>query len=109
MILAITGSSRLPSSSQGRRKAQKFYPGWWQRPGHARAPGFDHRAGLARRILNEEFSVSSPRLWCLRASLIGWPGPVMNTVMLGGGGAGRGSSSPRSPEVPVKKGTTTQR
>ncbi len=38
-----------------------------------------------------------------------WPGPVMNTVMLGGGGAGRGSSSPRSPEVPVNKGTTTQR
>ncbi len=35
----------------------------------------------------------------------GWPGPVMNTVMLGGGGAGsrRGSSSPRSPEVPVKR------
>ena len=58
----------------GERKAlvgpKIFYPGWRQRPGHARAPGFDHRAGLARRILNEEFSVSSPRLWCLRASLI---------------------------------------
>jgi hypothetical protein len=87
--------------TQGRWKAQNNCPGWRQRPRHARAPGFDHRAGLARRILNEEFSVSSPRLWCLRASLICWPGPVMNTVMLGGGGAGPGSSSPRSPEVPV--------
>jgi hypothetical protein len=70
MIMAITGSSCLPSFTQGRWKAQNFYSGWWQRPGHARAPGFDHQEGLTRRILNEEFSVLSPRLWCLRASLI---------------------------------------
>ena len=49
---------------------KSFYPGWWQRPGTARAPGFDHRAGLARRYLNEKFSVLSLRLWCPRTSLM---------------------------------------
>ncbi len=39
----------------------------------------------------------------MKKKTTGWPGPVMNTVMLGGGGARRGSSSPRSPAVQVKR------
>ena len=77
-----------------------FYPGWWQRPGFARAPGFDHRAGLAWKDCNKKFSMPSPASGAAREfDRLAGAGDVYCHV--GGGGAGRGSSSPRSPEVPV--------